>query len=168
MEILKELTPKAILSMDDRALRNFVEDLNNFYWKNYHTERVLHRLKKEHEETLWSKQNNANRELRFRQNADLCRKQKTALDKIVFVIKCEDRFLTSREIYNLLKKYDPDLILRWNNPLGAVTQNLHLGVNDYLRLRSEIVRGKKEHYYGLHSFYEDGRLKEKYNEQLYN
>lgn len=168
MEILKDIEPEGILSMDKRALESFVEDIHNLYWKHYHSERILNRLKKEHEELLWGKENKDEQIIKVRQNSDLCRKQKTVINKIIFVIKSEDRFLTSREIYALLIKYDPDQIRRWLNPPGALTQNLYLAVNDYRRIKSEKIGGNREHYYGLPGFYDEkGHLKEKYREQLY-
>lgn len=167
MDILKDLTPTAVLSMDERALRTFVNDLNRFYYKNYHAEKELTQLRINHDELLWDRKNNNEQNIVGKQNSDLCQKKETVLDKIIFILKLEDRFLTSKEILELLNKYDPNLVYRWAYPPGALSQNLNLAVNRYQRIKNEIINGKKEHYYGLKSFYEEnGKLKEKYKEQF--
>lgn len=167
MKILIDLTPAAIQSMDERALRTFVNDLNRFYYKNFHAEKALSQLTTNYDELLWNRKNNEEQNIIDKQNSDLCQKKETVLDKIIFILKLEDRFLTSKEILELLKKYDPDLVNRWAYAPGALSQNLNLAVNKYQRIRNEIINGKKEHYYGLKSFYEEnGNLKEKYREQF--
>lgn len=53
MEILKELKPEGIRSMDERALEAFVNDLYRFYWKHYHSARSL-----KHYLSKWLQDNN--------------------------------------------------------------------------------------------------------------
>lgn len=167
MKILIDLTPDAIMSMDKRALRTFVDDLNRFYYRNYHAEKALAQLRTNYDELLCDRKNNDEQNIIDKQNADLCQKKETVLDKIIFILKIEDRFLTSREILELLSKYDPNLVNRWAYAPGALSQNLNLAVNRYHRIKNEIINGKKEHFYGLKSFYdENGSLKEKYREKL--
>ena len=55
MDILRELTPEARLSIDERSLKLFAIDIFIQHFKHYHSERSLNELKQEYNKLLFGK-----------------------------------------------------------------------------------------------------------------
>jgi hypothetical protein len=117
--------------------------------------------------TVWNKENNPD-EFALEQRRAVFNKLSSWTERIIFVIKTENRFLTSAEIFEISHKYNAPLVMLWNFPIATLRQNIHLAV-EYGLVKSECFRGRRSHYFGLPIFYDSfGNMKQEYKNMLDN
>jgi hypothetical protein len=152
--------------MSINKLNEFIDEVKVLQKQHDYYKTQSEKLQKDYELVLWNRDND---EEAFAQQqfVALYKKQETWLDKIVLVIKTEDRFLTTSEIADILWKFDNHRMWQWSCTHDTLSQLIAQG-RSYGRIKSVKVNGRKGYFYGLPSFYDQhGKIHEQYREQIF-
>ncbi|HWY11701.1 MAG TPA: hypothetical protein VN026_10270 [Bacteroidia bacterium] len=164
MITLRPATELKEMSID--KLNEFINEVKVLQKQHDYYKTQSEKLQKDYELVLWNRDND-DEAFAQQQFAELYKKQITWLDKIVLVIKTEDRFLTVVEIFEILWKFDSFRIREWKGGRDSLSQMLAQG-RSYGRIKSVKVKGRKGYFYGLLIFYdEQGKLHEQYRQQIF-
>ncbi len=156
-----------IKNMNDKELFRLVRENKKIRNDKNHYKENFEKYYKLYQDLVWNKENNPD-EFALEQRRAVFNKLSSWTERIIFVIKTENRFLTSVEIFEIAHKYNAPLVMLWNFPIATLRQNIHLAVG-YGLVKSERFRGRRSHYFGLPIFYDSsGNMKQEYKNMLDN
>lgn len=156
-----------IKRMTDKELFKVVRERKKAQNDKKYFKENFDKYKKLYYDLLLNRESNPE-EFSLQQKKATIYKLNTWAERIIFVIRTENKFLTSMEIFNILLKYNYDLLGLWIYPIGTLRQNIHLAVG-YGLIKAVRFKGRRQHYYGIPSFYDSlGNMKPEFKERLEN
>ncbi len=165
MKRLEEI--EKIKNMNDKELFRLVRENKKIRNDKNHYKENYEKFHKLYQDLIWNQENNPD-EFAFEQRRAIFNRLSSWSERIIYIIRTENSFLTSAEIFEISYKYNAPLVNLWNYPIATLRQNIHLGVG-YGLVKSVRFRGRRSHYFGLPTFYDsNGDMKPEYREKLDN
>src|SRR5436853_415804 len=114
------LTPETVKNMELEELQGLLTSIEKLKAERDRYKKAHLKSTEDYEKLIWSKENEPSEFIKA-QNEKKFWELPTTIDKILFVLKCEDRLMTSREITDVFDDRFEDLNGFWANPDSIIS-----------------------------------------------